>query len=65
VLARGILDRAIGACLKGSEADWRDAYPGVNAVMLMELKEPPDPRRAPRPGPTESRRLLGRARPRT
>jgi hypothetical protein len=46
MLARGLLDKAIGAYLKGFEADWRDAYPGVNAVTLMELKEPPDPRRA-------------------
>jgi uncharacterized protein DUF4071 len=45
VLARGLLDKAIGAYLKGFEADWRDAYPGVNAVTLMEVKEPPDPRR--------------------
>jgi hypothetical protein len=44
-LARGVLDKAIDAYLKGFEADWRDAYPGVNAVTLMELKEPPDPRR--------------------
>jgi MAP3K TRAFs-binding domain len=46
VLARGLLDKAVGAYLKGFEADWRDAYPGVNAVTLMELKDPPDPRRA-------------------
>ncbi|MDH4098304.1 MAG: DUF4071 domain-containing protein [Nitrospira sp.] len=44
-LARGLLDKAINAYLKGFEADWRDAYPGVNAVTLMELKEPPDVRR--------------------
>jgi tetratricopeptide (TPR) repeat protein len=44
-LARGLLDKAIRAYLSGFEADWRDAYPGVNAVTLMELKEPPDPRR--------------------
>lgn len=44
-LARGLLDKAIDAYLHGFEADWRDAYPGVNAVTLMELKEPPDPRR--------------------
>lgn len=44
-LARGLLEKAIGAYLKGFEADWRDAFPGVNAVTLMELKEPPDPRR--------------------
>jgi len=45
LLARGLLEKAIGAYLKGFQADWRDAYPGVNAVTLMELKEPPDPRR--------------------
>ncbi|OQW38426.1 MAG: hypothetical protein A4S08_09900 [Proteobacteria bacterium SG_bin4] len=44
-LARGLLRRAIDAYLKGFEADWRDAYPGINAVTLMELAEPPDPRR--------------------
>jgi hypothetical protein len=44
-LARGLLNKAIETYLRGFEADWRDAYPGVNAVTLMELKEPPDPRR--------------------
>ena len=44
-LARGLLDKAIEAYLRGFESDWRDAYPGVNAVTLMELKDPPDPRR--------------------
>jgi hypothetical protein len=44
-LAQGWLDRAIAAYLKGFEADWRDAYPGINAVTLMELRNPPDPRR--------------------
>jgi hypothetical protein len=43
--ARGLLSRAIDAYLRGFESDWRDAYPGVNAVTLMELKEPPDPRK--------------------
>jgi hypothetical protein len=43
--ARGLLDKAIDAYLRGFETDWRDAYPGVNAVTLMEFKEPPDPRR--------------------
>jgi tetratricopeptide (TPR) repeat protein len=38
--ARGHLDKAIGAYLRGFEADWRDAYPGVNAVTLMEIREP-------------------------
>lgn len=45
ILAKGLLDKAIDAYLKGFEADWRDAYPGVNVVTLMELKDPPDPRR--------------------
>lgn len=44
LLARGHLDQAIEAYLKGFETDWRDAYPGINAVQLMELREPPDPR---------------------
>ncbi len=44
-LARGLLDKAMDAYLKGFEADWRDTYPGINAVTLMELRDPPDPRR--------------------
>jgi hypothetical protein len=44
-LARGLLRKAIDTYLKGFEADWRDAYPGINAVELMELTNPPDPRR--------------------
>lgn len=44
-LARGLLKKAIDTYLKGFEADWRDAYPGINAVTLMELSDPPDPRR--------------------
>jgi hypothetical protein len=43
--ARGWLTKAVDTYLRGFETDWRDAYPGVNAVTLMELKEPPDPRR--------------------
>jgi tetratricopeptide (TPR) repeat protein len=45
LLARGLLDKAINAYLRGFETDWRDAYPGINAVTLMELRNPPDPRR--------------------
>jgi len=45
ISARGWLEKAIDAYLKGFEADFRDAYPGINAVTLMELKEPPDSRR--------------------
>ncbi len=43
--ARGHLKKAIEAYRLGFEADWRDAYPGVNAVTLMELAQPPDPAR--------------------
>jgi len=35
--ARGYLKQAIEAYLEGFEADWRDAYPGINAVTLMEV----------------------------
>lgn len=44
-LAAGELRRAKDAYLRGFEADWRDAYPGINALTLMELEEPPDPQR--------------------
>jgi hypothetical protein len=47
ILARGLLDKAIDAYAKGFEADWRDAYPGVNAVTLMTLRMPPDARLEP------------------
>ena len=43
LLARGYLDKAIDAYMKGFEADWRDAYPGVNAATLMTLRNPDDP----------------------
>jgi hypothetical protein len=43
--ASAYLKKAIDAYLKGFEADWRDAYPGINAVTLMECSDPPDPRR--------------------
>ena len=44
--ARGYLRKAIGTYLAGFEADWRDAYPGINAVTLMEMDDPVDPRQA-------------------
>jgi tetratricopeptide (TPR) repeat protein len=44
-MAAGYLDKAIDMYLRGFEADWRDAYPGVNAVTLMELRDQPDERR--------------------
>jgi len=43
-VAQSLLRRAIDTYLEGFEADWRDAYPGVNAVTLMELQDKPDPR---------------------
>jgi hypothetical protein len=45
ILAAGYLEKASDMYLRGFEADWRDAYPGVNAVTLMELQDPPDDRR--------------------
>jgi hypothetical protein len=44
-LAGECLQKAIDAYRQGFEADWRDAFPGINAVTLMELKDPPDPAR--------------------
>ena len=44
--AMGYLRKAIAAYLAGFEADWRDAYPCVNAVTIMEMTEPVDPRQA-------------------
>jgi MAP3K TRAFs-binding domain len=49
VRARGLLKQAIDAYRSGFEADWRDAYPGVNAVTLMEILSP---------GGEEQQRLL-------
>jgi len=40
---RGLLKLAAETYLAGFQADWRDAYPGVNAVTLMELMDPPPP----------------------
>ena len=40
------LSKAIEAYVKGFETDWRDAYPGVNAVTLMEYAHLRDPRQA-------------------
>lgn len=45
MLAKGYLEKAIKMYLQGFEADWRDAYPGINAITVMELRNPPDDRR--------------------
>jgi hypothetical protein len=42
--ARSLLRRAVDTYADGFQADWRDAYPGVNAVSLMEMQDKPDPR---------------------
>jgi tetratricopeptide (TPR) repeat protein len=42
--ARALLKSAIDTYLAGFEADWRDAYPGINAVTLMEMSPKADPR---------------------
>ena len=45
LLAPSALKKAIDAYLKGFEADWRDFFPGINVLTLMEMQDPPDPRR--------------------
>jgi hypothetical protein len=40
-LAAGHLEKAINAYLEGFESDIRDAYPGINAVTLLEIKGNP------------------------
>jgi hypothetical protein len=45
LLANGYLEKAIRMYLQGFQTDWRDAYPGINAITLMELHNPPDDRR--------------------
>ena len=42
IAAEGHLDAAIGAYLRGYEADWRDFYPGINAVTLLDLRGRPE-----------------------
>jgi tetratricopeptide (TPR) repeat protein len=38
------LKKAIETYLKGFNIDWRDAYPGVNAITLMAISQPEDMR---------------------
>lgn len=38
IVARGYLDKAIDAYVTGFEADWRDAYPGINALTLLDIR---------------------------
>jgi hypothetical protein len=44
IRARGYLRKAIDVYLRGFELDWRDPYPGVNALILMSLETPADER---------------------
>ena len=37
-LEQGYLDEAIRWYVQGFEADWRDAYPGINAVTLLDVR---------------------------
>ncbi len=39
------LQKAVASYTQGFETDWRDAYPGVNALTLMECQDPPSPAR--------------------
>lgn len=39
VMAKGFLTKAINTYLDGFEADFRDAYPGINAVTLMDIAD--------------------------
>ena len=38
VLARGYLKQAIDAYKRGFDADWRDGFPGINAVTLLDIE---------------------------
>jgi tetratricopeptide (TPR) repeat protein len=35
--AKGWLRRAVDAYVQGFESDWRDAYPGINALTLLDI----------------------------
>ncbi len=37
-VAAGYLDKAIDAYTRGFESDWRDSYPGINAVTLLDIR---------------------------
>ena len=37
IMANGYLKKAIDTYLDGFEADFRDAYPGINAITLMDI----------------------------
>lgn len=43
IRAEGVLRQVISSYRNGFEADWRDAYPGVNALTFMSIADPYDP----------------------
>ena len=43
VKAAGLLAKVVDTYRRGFEADWRDAYPGVNAVTFMQIHDPASP----------------------
>jgi tetratricopeptide (TPR) repeat protein len=42
IAADGHLDAAIAAYQRGYEADWRDFYPGINALTLLDVRGNPE-----------------------
>ena len=38
IAARGHLKRAIETYIMGFQSDWRDAYPGINSVTLLDIE---------------------------
>lgn len=44
--AKGYLKKAIDTYVAGFNTDWRDAYPGINALTLMAQSDELDPRAA-------------------
>lgn len=41
--ANGLLRKVVETYRKGFEADWRDAYPGINALTFMQVQNSEDP----------------------
>lgn len=44
-LSDELLKKAADTYYKGFKTDFRDAYPGINAITLMEIQNPPDEKR--------------------
>ena len=40
-LAQGYLRKAIDSYIRGFESDWRDAYPGINVLTLLDIQGSP------------------------